>query len=100
MLDRIAPAEDSDISEALAKLLQRRGIKLKLGVSVTGSKPTDQGVDVEIEKDGSKEVLSVERMFVAIGRATRTDLIGLDEVGVKTEKGYIVVDQNFRTSVE
>jgi len=100
MLDRIAPAEDSDISEALAKLLQRRGIKFKLGVSVTGAKPSDHGIDIEIEKDGNKEVLSAERMFVAIGRAPRTDNIGLEEAGIKTEKGYIVVDANFRTSVE
>ena len=100
MLDRIAPAEDGDISEALAKLLQRRGIKFKLGVSVTGAKPTDQGVDVEIEKEGTKEVLSADRMFVAIGRAPRTDRIGLEEVGITTEKGYIVVDSNFRTNVD
>ncbi|MBW3594816.1 MAG: dihydrolipoyl dehydrogenase [Actinobacteria bacterium] len=100
MLDRIAPAEDSDISEALAKLLQRRGINFKLGVSVTGAKPSDHGVDVEIEKDGNKEVVTAERMFVAIGRAPRTDNIGLEEVGIKTDKGYIVVDANFRTSVD
>ena len=100
MLDRIAPAEDSDISEALAKLLQRRGIKFKLGVSVSGAKPTEQGIDVEIEKDGTKETLSADRMFVAIGRAPRTDNIGLEEAGVKTEKGYIVVDTNFRTNVD
>ena len=100
MLDRIAPAEDSDISEALGKLLQRRGIKFKLGVSVTGAKPNDQGIDVEIEKDGTKEVLTAQRMFVAIGRAPRTDNIGLEEAGIATDRGYIVVDQNFRTSVD
>ena len=100
MLDTIAPAEDGDISEALAKLLQRRGIKFHLGVSVTGAKPTEQGIDVEIEKDGSKQVLSAARMFVAIGRAPRTDFIGLDDVGVKTDRGYIVVDSTFRTSVD
>ena len=100
MLDRIAPAEDSDISEALGKLLQRRGIKFKLGVSVTGAKPSDNGVDVEIEKDGTKETLTAERMFVAIGRAPRTERIGLEEAGIATEKGYIVVDSNFRTNVD
>jgi dihydrolipoamide dehydrogenase len=100
MLDRIAPAEDSDISEALGKLLQRRGIKFKLGVSVTGAKPSDNGVEVEIEKDGSKETLTADRMFVAIGRAPRTDQIGLEEAGIATEKGYIVVDSNFRTNVD
>lgn len=100
MLDRIAPAEDSDISEALAKLLQRRGIKFKLGVSVTGAKPSESGIDVEIEKDGEKETVSADRMFVAIGRAPRTDYIGLDDAGVKTEKGYVVVDSSFRTNVD
>jgi dihydrolipoamide dehydrogenase len=100
MLNRIAPGEDSDISEALRKLLERRGIRFHVGVSVTGATTTDSGVDVEIEKDGKKEVLSADRMFVAIGRAPRTDGIGLGEIGVKTDKGYIVVDSTFRTSVD
>jgi dihydrolipoamide dehydrogenase len=100
MLPKIAPAEDSDISEALNKLLQKRGIKFHLGVSVTGATPNDSGVEVQIEKDGEKQTLSADRMFVAIGRGPRTDGIGLEEAGVKLDKGYIVVDQGFRTSVE
>jgi dihydrolipoamide dehydrogenase len=100
MLPKIAPAEDSDISEALNKLLQKRGIKFHLGVSVTGATPNDSGVEVQIEKDGEKQTLSADRMFVAIGRGPRTEGIGLEEAGVKLDKGYIVVDQGFRTSVE
>ena len=100
MLPKIAPAEDSDISEALHKLLQKRGIKFHLGVSVSGAKPTDSGIEVEIEKDGDKQSWSADRMFVAIGRGPNTEGIGLEEAGVKLDKGYIVVDQGFRTSVE
>jgi len=100
MLPKIAPAEDSDISEALHKLLQKRGIKFHLGVSVSGAKPTDSGIEVEIEKDGDKQTLSADRMFVAIGRGPNTEGIGLEEAGIKLDKGYIVVDQGFRTSVE
>jgi dihydrolipoamide dehydrogenase len=100
MLPKIAPAEDDDISEALHKLLQRRGIKFHLGVSVTAAKTTDSGVVVEIEKDGKKESLEADRMFVAIGRAARTDGIGLEEAGVKLDRGYIAVDSSFRTSVD
>lgn len=100
MLPKIAPAEDSDISEALHKLLQKRGIKFHLGVSVSGAKPNDSGIEVEIEKDGEKKTLSADRMFVAIGRGPNTEGIGLEEAGVKLDKGYIVVDQGFRTSVE
>lgn len=100
MLPKIAPAEDDDISEALHKLLQRRGIKFHLGVSVSGAETTDSGVKVEIEKEGATETLTADRMFVAIGRAARTDGIGLEEVGVATDRGYITVDSSFHTSVE
>ena len=100
MLPKIAPAEDDDISEALHKLLQRRGIRFHLGVSVSGAQTTDSGVTVEIEKEGKKETLTADRMFVAIGRAARTDGIGLEEAGVKIDKGYITVDSRFRTSVD
>ena len=100
MLPKIAPAEDADISEALQRLLQKRGIKFHLGVSVTGATPTDSGVEVEIEKDGGKQTLTADRMFVAIGRGPRTEGIGLEEVGIKLDNGYIVVDEGFRTSTE
>ncbi len=100
MLPKIAPLEDDDISEALLKLLQRRGIKFHLGVTVAGAETTDSGVDVRIERDGKTEQLSAERMFVAIGRAARTDGIGLEELGVQIDRGYITVDSSFRTSVE
>lgn len=100
MLPKIAPAEDSDISEALHKLLLKRGIKFHLGVSVTDAKTTDSGVEVAIDKDGTTQTLSADRMFVAIGRAPRTDYIGLDAAGVKTDRGFIVTDLNLKTNVD
>ncbi|MGI8773931.1 MAG: dihydrolipoyl dehydrogenase [Actinomycetota bacterium] len=100
MLPKIAPAEDSDISEALHKLLLKRGIKFQLGVSVTDARTTDSGVEVVIDKDGKSETLSADRMFVAIGRAPRTEGIGLEETGVKTEKGFIVTGLSYKTSVD
>ena len=107
MLPKIAPAEDSDISEALLKLLQKRGIAFELGVTVTGAKTADKGVEVEIEKrdegspDGVKsKTIEADRMFVAIGRAPRTDSMGFEEAGIKLEKGFIVVDQMFSTGVD
>ena len=100
MLPRVAPAEDEDVSEALAKLLQRRGIKFHVGVEVKEAETTDSGVEVAIEKDGQKETLAADRLFVAIGRAPRTDGIGLDEAGIETDRGYIVTDQLFRTGLD
>ena len=100
MLPRIAPAEDGDISEALSKLLQRRGIKFHLGVEVKKASTTDSGVEVTIEKDGESESLTADRLFVAIGRTPNTADMGLDEIGVTTDKDYIVTDQLFRTNVD
>jgi dihydrolipoamide dehydrogenase len=100
MLPKIAPAEDADISEALHKLLQKRGIKFHLGTSVAGASTTDSGVEVEIEKDGERKTLAADRMFVAIGRGPNTEDMGFKEAGVQMDKGFIVVDQQFRTNVE
>lgn len=110
MLPKIAPAEDSDISEALHKLLQKRGIKFHLGTSVAGASTTDSGVEVEIEKRGAgsagpqtggeKKTLTADRMFVAIGRGPNTEGMGFEEAGITMDKGFIVVDQQFRTNVD
>jgi dihydrolipoamide dehydrogenase len=100
MLPRIAPAEDTDISEALHKLLLKRGIKFNLGVQVSEAKTTESGVEVQIDKEGNAETLTADRMFVAIGRGPRTEGIGLEDAGVKTDKDFIVTDATFRTSVE
>jgi dihydrolipoamide dehydrogenase len=100
MLPKIAPAEDTDISEALHKLLQKRGIKFHLGTSVAGASTTDSGVEVEIERNGERKTLTADRMFVAIGRGPNTKDMGFEEAGIEMDKGFIVVDQQFRTNVE
>ena len=100
MLPKIAPAEDDDISQALLKLLERRGIKFHIGTSVTEAHVTDAGVEVQIEKDDSRETLKADRAFVAIGRAPHSENVGLEDLGVEIDKGFIVVDPMFRTSVE
>ena len=100
MLPKIAPAEDDDISEALLKLLERRGIKFHVGASLTEAHVTDAGVEANIEKDGNADVLKADRMFVAIGRAPRSEGMGFEEAGIKIEKGFVVVDPGFRTNVD
>jgi dihydrolipoyl dehydrogenase len=100
MLPKIAPAEDDDISEALGKLLERRGIKFHIGTSVTEAHATDAGVEVQVEKDGNTETLKADRLFVAIGRAPRSEGIGLEDLGVEIDKGFVIVDSSFHTSVD
>ncbi|MGH2737078.1 MAG: dihydrolipoyl dehydrogenase, partial [Actinomycetota bacterium] len=100
MIPKICPAEDSDISEALLKLLQKRGIKFHIGVEVTGATASDAGVEIDIRKDDDTQSLKADRMFVAIGRGPRTADMGFEEAGVKLDRGFIVVDQMFSTGVD
>jgi dihydrolipoamide dehydrogenase len=100
MLDRIAPAEDADVSQALQKALSKRGIGFHLGVEVTGASAGDADVRVTISKDGDEQTLTAERMFVAIGRGPRTEGLGFEEAGVKLDRGFIVVDESFATSAD
>jgi dihydrolipoamide dehydrogenase len=100
MLDRIAPAEDRDVSETLLKLLKRRGIEFHVGVKVTGASAGDNGVEVEMEVNEESRTLSAERLFVAIGRAPRTQELGFEDAGIKLDRGFIVVDEDFATSVD
>jgi dihydrolipoamide dehydrogenase len=98
MLDRIAPTEDQQVSDELLKLLGKRGLSFHLGVEVTGAEIADDGVQVRISSDGDEQTLSAERMFVAIGRAPRTQDMGFEEAGVKLDRGFIVTDPTFATS--
>ena len=100
MLPKIAPAEDDDVSEALLRLLERRGMKFHIGTTVTGADAIDSGVEIQIEKDGKSDVLKADRAFVAIGRGPRSEGIGLEELGVRIDKGFVVVDPMFRTNVD
>jgi dihydrolipoamide dehydrogenase len=99
MLPRIAPAEDEDISDALLKLLERRGIKFHTDTSVTGAH-TGDAVEIQIERDGNQETLKADRAFVAIGRAPLSEGVGLEELGVELDRGFVVTDPLFRTSVD
>ncbi|MPZ69070.1 MAG: dihydrolipoyl dehydrogenase [Actinobacteria bacterium] len=100
MLPKIAPAEDADISKSLQQLLEKRGMRILTDTSVTSAQTGSSGVEVTVSKDGKDETLKADRAFVAIGRAPRVEGIGLDEAGVVTEKGFIVVDSTFRTSAD
>ncbi|MSR47331.1 MAG: dihydrolipoyl dehydrogenase [Planctomycetes bacterium] len=103
LLDRILPGMDGEIAADAKKILERQGLKFRLGVKVkrTARDAANQAeAIVEIAlPDGGSEVLRAERVLVAIGRAPCTDLLGLDAVGITLERGRIPVDERFATRV-
>ncbi|HYW15895.1 MAG TPA: dihydrolipoyl dehydrogenase [Allosphingosinicella sp.] len=97
MLDRILPVEDEDVSAFVHKALTKQGMKIHLSSGVDHLEAGPNGVKATL-KGGAVEEFS--HAIVAIGIVPNTETIGLEALGVKTERGHIVVDGHGRTNVE
>ncbi len=99
MMDKIAGPTDKEISSLLQKNYAKKGVKFLLGAKVTAinGKPNDGTVTCEIA--GKEEKIPADLVLVSVGRRARTAGIGLESVGVLTERGAIVTDEYSRTSV-
>ena len=95
-LPHLVPLEDEAASRSLEKAFKRHGIEFRVSAMVTEATPTPDGVTARLD-DGT--TLSADLLMVAIGRAPVTEGIGLETVGVETDRGYIKVDERCRTSV-
>jgi len=97
MLDRILPVEDEDVSAFVHKALTKQGMKIHTSSGVEKLEPGPNGVRASIKGAGEHEF---SHAVVAIGIVPNTENIGLEELGVKTERGHIVTDGYGRTGVE
>ncbi|KAI4453817.1 disulfide oxidoreductase [Holotrichia oblita] len=95
MLPKIAGSADDEISKILQKNYEKRGVKFMLSAKVIAVGDRY----VQIEADGSNEKVMCDRVLVSVGRRARTNGIGLESVGVLTERGEIVTDETCKTSV-
>ncbi|MCS6928692.1 MAG: dihydrolipoyl dehydrogenase [Saprospiraceae bacterium] len=97
----LVPREDADISKELAKIYSRKGMKIYAGWSVEGVDTSEQEVKVFIKSraDGKVETLSCDVVLSAVGITPNTENIGLETLGIATDRGYIRVDSYYRTNV-
>jgi dihydrolipoamide dehydrogenase len=100
MLDRILPLEDAEAVQVLARSFQKRGVQMYTGTKAVSMQKTKTGVSVVLEdKAGARKTLDADQILVVVGRTCNTDTIGLDKVGIVTEKGYIPVGDFNQTKV-
>ncbi|HYD14482.1 MAG TPA: dihydrolipoyl dehydrogenase [Allosphingosinicella sp.] len=97
MLPRILPVEDEEVSAFVQKALTKQGMKIHVGAGVDALEVTKTGVKATVKGVGAEEYSHV---IVAIGIVPNTENIGLEALGVKTDRGHIVTDGYGRTSVE
>jgi dihydrolipoamide dehydrogenase len=100
VLPRIVPVEDEEISRELAASFKRQGIAIYPDTRVERITKGEGGVEVLARSAGDKtETFRAEKVLMAVGRRPLTDGVGLEAVGVATEKGYVKVDAMMRTAV-
>ncbi len=99
-LPRVAAGFDADVSSHLQRAFEKQGMRFFLGARVEAATVTEAGVTVTAEVGGSARAFEAEVLLVAVGRRPATQNLGLEEAGVElTEKGFIKIDEHFRTSV-
>lgn len=99
MLPRVLPLEDEEISQEVAKQFGRNGIKVKTGAKVEKVETEGEGVTLTISQNGQTETLKAGKALIAIGVAPNSENMGLETVGVKTERGFIQINERMQTSV-
>jgi dihydrolipoamide dehydrogenase len=99
MLPRVLPLEDEEVSTVVDRAFKRRKVKILTGTRVQGVETTANGVQVRVADEEGEQVLEAERALIAIGVQPNSQNLGLEALGVKTDRGNIIVDEYMRTNV-
>ena len=100
MMDRIVPVEDAEVSAFLEKALKKQGMTIHTKAGVSGIETSDTGVKATVkDKDGKESVQDFSHVIVAVGILPNTEDIGLEALGIATERGHIMTNAMCQTSV-
>jgi dihydrolipoamide dehydrogenase len=100
VLPNVVPVEDEEVSKTLERSFKKAGMKVLTGVSVESVDTSGEGCKVTVKTKKGEEVIECDIVLSAVGVATNIEGIGLEETGISTDRGKIVVDDFYRTSVE
>ena len=98
-MPRVVPVEDEDISKELEKQLKKKGITIMTSAEVTAVDTSGAGVKAKVKSATGETTLEADILLSAVGIAANIENIGLEETGIKTDKGKIVVDKYGQTNV-
>jgi dihydrolipoamide dehydrogenase len=101
LLPRLVPVEDEAVSAELARTFKKQGITTLVGTKVTRAEVKGSSVTLDAQgADGKSQEITADYLLVATGRGPVTDGLGADSVGLELVRGYVKVDQYYRTNVE
>lgn len=99
-MDRIVPVEDEEVSKALERNFKKNGINIMTSSEVTHVDTKGKGCKVTVKTKKGEEKLECDIVLSAVGISTNLEDIGLEEAGVKHEKGKVLVDDFYKTNVD
>jgi dihydrolipoamide dehydrogenase len=99
MLPRLVPQEDEEVSAELERAFKKQGIKVMTGTRVEGAEVTDSGVTLQLSGPEGRSSLAAEQVLLGIGIVPNTAGLGLEEVGVELDRGWVKIDERMRTNV-
>ena len=98
-LPRIVPVEDEDVSKELEKNFKKQGITIMVNSEVTSVDTSGDGVKAKVKTQDGEVTLEADVLLSAVGITANIENIGLEQLGIKTDKGKIVVDGNLQTNI-
>lgn len=99
-VDRLMPLEDEEVSKAMERSFRKLRATVMTSTTVKGVTITDEGrCSVLVEGKKGEQVIDAEMVLSAVGIAANIENIGLEETGVKSERGKILVDEYYRTNI-
>ncbi|MCX8209556.1 MAG: dihydrolipoyl dehydrogenase [Lewinella sp.] len=101
MPEGLVPREDTDVSKELTKIFKKKGVKVLVNTSVESVDTSNKVLKVTTKnrKTGKEEIIECDIVLSAAGVAPNTENIGLEDLGIKTERGLIETDEMYRTNV-
>ncbi|KRE05930.1 dihydrolipoamide dehydrogenase [Bosea sp. Root381] len=101
VLPQVVPVEDAEIGAFARKAFEKQGMKILTGAKVTKVEKSADSITAHIEDEkGTKQTITADRMISAVGVVANVENIGLEAVGVKTDRGFIAIDGLCRTNVK
>ncbi len=97
--DRVTPVEDADVSKELERNFRKQGMTLYTSSSVESVDTSGVGVKAKVKTPQGEIVLEADILLSAAGVTANIENIGLEALGIKTEKGKVVVDKYYQTNV-
>ncbi len=98
-LPRIVPVEDEEVSKALDKSFKKAGMKIYVNSEVTKVDAAGAGCVATVKTPDGEIKIEADIVLSAVGVSTNLEGIGLEEVGVKTDKGKVIVDDFYKTNI-